>query len=124
MKQIVLAAALGLAPLASAVPAVAQEGDIEEGFNLMEEGAKLLFRGLLEEMEPAIEDFGGVAEELVPALELLATEFGPAIVELAEVIDSVRYYHPPEVLPNGDIILRRREDAPPWVPPEGSEIDL
>ena len=31
--------------------------EIEDGFSLMEEGAKLLFRGILNEMEPALDEF-------------------------------------------------------------------
>ena len=42
---------------------------------------------------------------------------GPAMVELLGKIDDLSAYHPPEMLPNGDIIIRRKmpeeiEDAP------------
>ena len=50
------------------------------------QGAQLLFRGLLAEMEPAIRDLEGA-------------------------IDNLNAYHAPEVLPNGDIIIRRKPDA-------------
>ena len=124
MKHLVLAACLTL-PL----PALAQEagpeaGEIEEGFSLMEEGAKLLFRGLMSEMEPALEEFSGMADELEPALELLATEMGPALMELMRTLDSVRYYERPEILPNGDIIIRRSPDAPAFEPQDNAPIDL
>lgn len=118
MKHIILAAALAL-PL----PAIAQEtGEMEEGFSLMEEGAKLLFRGIMSEMEPAIDEFAGMAGELEPALEMLASEMGPALMELIQTLDSVRYYEAPEVLENGDIIIRRSPDAPEYEPREPSEI--
>lgn len=121
MKHFILIACLAL-PL----PALSQEeGDLEEGFSLMEEGAKLLFRGLMSEMEPAIEYFAGLAQELEPALELLATEMGPALMELMQTLDSVRYYERPEILPNGDIIIRRSPDAPEFAPrKDGDIIDL
>lgn len=120
MKHIVLSLCLAI-PL----PVTAQEeGDIDEGFSLMEEGAKLLFRGLMSEMEPAIEDFAGMAQELEPALELLATEMGPALMDLMRQLDSVRYYEVPEILPNGDIIIRRSPDAPEFIPPDNAPIDL
>ncbi|SMX33074.1 hypothetical protein [Octadecabacter ascidiaceicola] len=121
MKHLILAALIALP-----APALAQEeGEIEEGFSLMEEGAKLLFRGIMSEMEPAIDDFSDLAEELEPALELLATEMGPALIELIQTLDSVRYYERPEVLPNGDIIIRRSPDAPEYEPrEEGDIIDL
>lgn len=112
MKHFILAAVLCM-PL----PALAQEdGEVEQGFSLMEEGAKLLFRGIIDEMEPAIDDFKGMAKELEPALELLATKMGPALLEIMNRLDSVRYYESPEILPNGDIIIRRSLDAPEYVP--------
>ncbi|MCF2871948.1 hypothetical protein L0664_12790 [Octadecabacter sp. G9-8] len=121
MKHLILIACLAL-PL----PAVAQdEGDVEEGFSLIEEGAKLLFRGIITGMEPAIDDFAGLAQDLEPALDLLATEMGPALMELMQTLDSIRYYERPEILPNGDIIIRRSPDAPEYAPREApGVIDL
>lgn len=106
--------------LGLALPAAAQDtgGDpVDEGFSLMQEGARLLFRGLMDEMQPAIDDFTGMAEEIAPALQMLADEMGPALIALMGQIDSIRHYEAPEILPNGDIILRRKPDAPPYVPP-------
>jgi len=122
MKHIVL-----VTLFAFPLPAMSQEagpetGEIEEGFSLMEEGAKLLFRGLLDEVEPAIDEFAGMASELEPALELFATEFGPALYEMIQTLDSVRYYEAPEILPNGDIIIRRSPDAPEYAPREPAQI--
>ncbi|HCP81956.1 MAG TPA: hypothetical protein DIT67_10325 [Octadecabacter sp.] len=118
MKHLILAALIAIP-----VPSLAQdEGEIEEGFSLMEEGAKLLFRGIMSEMEPAIDDFTGLAGELEPALELLATEMGPALMELIQTLDSVRYYERPEILPNGDIIIRRSPDAPEFEPHDEEDI--
>ncbi|MGJ8610445.1 MAG: hypothetical protein ACSHWY_05100 [Octadecabacter sp.] len=119
MKHFILAACLTLPLPAIAQDVESQDGsEMEEGFSLMEEGAKLLFRGIMSEMEPAIDDFAGIAGELQPALDMLASEMGPALLELAQTLDSVRYYEPPEVLPNGDIIIRRRSDAPKYMPDE------
>lgn len=101
---IALTISLGLA----AAPSLAQEpgeggpADMEEGFNLLEEGTRLLLRGLLTEMEPALRELQGALQEL-------------------------EAYHPPEVLPNGDIIIRRKTplDAAPEDPGgEGGEVDL
>jgi hypothetical protein len=123
MKHLILVAALSF-PL----PVFAQEeGEIEEGFSLMEEGARLLFRGIVSEMDPAIEDFSALGKELEPTLELLATEMGPALMELIQTLDSVRFYERPEILPNGDVIIRRSPDAPEYTPEvtdEDSAIDL
>jgi len=102
----------------------AETGEIDEGFSLMEEGAKLLFRGIISEMEPTIEEFSGLATDLEPTLEMLATEMGPALIELFQTLDSVRHYEAPEILPNGDIIIRRSPDAPEFEPPQNAPIDL
>jgi hypothetical protein len=90
----------------AASPAFAQEEgggsttDMEEGFSLLEEGTKLLLRGLLSEMEPALRELEGALREL----------------------DA---YHPPEVLPNGDIIIRRKVPLDPAPEPgEGGEVEL
>ena len=91
-------------------------GDMDEGFNLMEEGAKLLLRGLLEEMDPAIEELKGLADEIGPQMQLFADEMGPAFAELMAQVDDLRNYEAPELLPNGDIIIRRRQVAPEFVP--------
>ena len=104
-----LVAALAAAPLA------AQEA---EEPSLLEEGADLLFRGLIEEVAPPLQELAGIGSELLPIFETLAREMGPAIAEVAGQIDSITYYEPPVIAPNGDIVLRRRADAPDWTPPE------
>lgn len=113
MKHVLAAAVFAV----SLTPAVAEESEMGEGLSLMEEGARLLFRGLVSEMEPALEGLEGLADEMRPALEMLMTEMGPALMELAALIDEVGNYEAPEVLPNGDIIIRRKPDAPVFEPP-------
>ena len=53
----------------------------QQGRDLMSEALKLFMRGLMAEMEPAMEGMEGLLEDLSA-------------------------YHPPEILPNGDIIIR------------------
>lgn len=111
MKQI---ATLGLiAALATAPLAVVAEDQTptEEGFSLMEEGAQLLLRGLLEEMSPALEDLEGLAENM-----------GPAMEELRGMIGDFSAYELPEVLPNGDIIIRRKVPLEDPLEPGETEI--
>jgi hypothetical protein len=116
MKQIAaFALALGL----STAPAIAE--DKEEGLNLMQEGAELLLRGLMNDMEPAIDDLRGMLEEFGPAMELFAQEMGPVLSEMLRNVDDIRHYEQPEFLPNGDIIIRRSPDAPLWRAPEAQE---
>lgn len=120
---------LVLALVLAAPPLLAQEADPApegEGFSLMQEGARLLFEGLMEEMEPTLRDLEGMTEEMAtelePALEFLSTEIGPALMALVARIDDLRHYEQPEFLENGDIIIRRSPDAPPFVPPTPEEI--
>ena len=120
MKHLILAVALSLSPFAVA----AEDGDMAEGVDLIEEGAQMLLRGLLDEIEPQLDEFEAMASEMGPLVEMLADEMGPGFLELTRQIDSFTHYEAPEILPNGDIILRRRPDAPDWVPPEEGEIDL
>lgn len=91
--------------LTAALPAQAQdapaEGSPDEGFSLIEEGAKMILEGMFEEMGPAVR---GMSE----ALETLQ----PKVQELLELIDDVANYESPVLLENGDILIRRRAGAP------------
>ena len=65
----------------------------------------------------------GLTEEVGPAIDEMIEEVGPALddmidrMSILEEIDSFEHYGRPEVLPNGDIIIRRLEDAPAYTPP-------
>ncbi len=123
MKHALILTAALLLPF-SATAQSEESGEIDEGFSLIEEGAKLLFRGILSEMEPAIEEFSTLGEEVAPTLQMLATEMGPALIELFETLDDLRHYEPPEILPNGDVIIRRSPSAPVFEGPAAPTIDL
>ncbi|QUJ77069.1 hypothetical protein KDD17_03290 [Sulfitobacter albidus] len=97
-----------LAVTALANPAAAQD----DGPSLMERGAQLFFEGLLEEMAPAIDGMAELMEEAGPALESFVTEMGPKLRAVLEEVEDWSAYEAPEVLPNGDIIIRRKPDAP------------
>ncbi|MEM1237600.1 MAG: hypothetical protein AAGI10_11555 [Pseudomonadota bacterium] len=118
--------ALFIAALAIPAPLAAEEA--EEGLGLMERGMELFFEGLMDEMEPAIEGFESMAREFGPAMAQMLDEMGPAFAELLERVDDMANYEPPVMLPNGDIILRRKEDAPelPEMPEIGEDgaVDL
>jgi hypothetical protein len=118
MKRFVIALCLTLSP------AAAQEAppDTSEGFSLMEEGAKLMLRGLMSQMEPALDEMGQALKEMEPAIR----DLGPKFHELFTMIDDFKNYDAPEMLPNGDIIIRRnaplppKPDAPPEFAPEST----
>ena len=52
-------------------------------------------------------------EEVAPELEGLMADIGPRLNELADALGGLSNYELPEVLPNGDILIRRKADAPP-----------
>ena len=87
------------------LPAPAPEAPIDEGFSLLEEGAKLILRGLFDEMGPAL-------EEAQKGLAEAGERLGPALAQLGALIDDVQNYEAPERLPNGDIVIRRKPGAP------------
>lgn len=106
MKHAVLTAFL-LAATPLAGQEAAPEGDIDRGAELLNEGARLLFRGLLDEVEPKLQDLA----ELLDAWDWEGLS-----------IDDLSKYHAPELLPNGDIIIRRKTPLPPEG--AGPEIEL
>ena len=97
----------------------APESGMEEGLGLVERGTRMILRGLMAEVEPRLKEMG---EDLESAL----AEMEPAMRELGRKIGDIRKYHPPEMLPNGDIILRRKVPLDPAEPENGETgpIDL
>lgn len=111
MRSAVLALALLAASPAAAeetppAPGGAPESGVEEGKSLIERGVRLLFEGLMDEMEPALRDMAG-------NLDRMAEQAEPMLRELARLMGDITAYHPPEVLPNGDILIRRRQPGEP-----------
>ncbi len=97
-----------------ATPTIGQDVDppagtdeLREGADLLRDGASQLLRGLLDDMEPAMRD-------LAETLDGWKIE-GFSIRDLDD-------YQPPEMLPNGDIILRRK--TPLERPLDEGEIEL
>lgn len=76
----------------------------------------LIARGV----ESVLQDFLGRAqphlEGLANDLQGLARDYGPALNELSGLIDDIGNYEPPQRLPNGDVLIRRKADAPPAPP--------
>ncbi|MGR3759807.1 hypothetical protein ACUXV3_06680 [Roseobacteraceae bacterium NS-SX3] len=107
MKQIVLPALTAL--VLTAAPASAEE---ENGQSLMERGAELFWEGLRKEMAPALDDMRALAEQFGPSLQAFLAEMGPALAEIAREVEDWSAYEMPEILPNGDIIIRRKPDDP------------
>ena len=86
-----------VASLAEDAPADDEQGVLGEGLSLIDRGARMLLRGLMDEIEPALRDLG-------------------------TTIDDLSAYHAPEIMPNGDIIIRRKVPLTP--PPGEDEVDI
>jgi len=93
-----------LALLLLAGQARAEDDRMSEGMGLLSEGARMILEAL--------------KHELAPTLEGLAAEAGPALEGLKDWLGNLDAYELPEVLPNGDILIRRK------VAPEPDEVEL
>ncbi len=105
MKKFIL---IGLLAMASPV----QADDKAEGKSLMQQGADLFLRGLSEQMEPALEDLKTLTEEMGPQMMAFLSHMGPVLGDLMDEVEDWSRYEAPEILPNGDIIIRRKPDLP------------
>ena len=100
-----------IALAAGVTASVAGAGEETGGPDLLEDGAKALIRRLMEEMITALDDPDGPGGP-----GRLADDMTAALEELRALIGGMTTYHLPEMLPNGDIIIRRRiplQVAPP-----------
>lgn len=101
-RQLTLALAVAfLAASASAAPAGTVLAQSPEELRLPERMDRAL-REMMDSMKPVLDD----------VLDYMRS---------FEVIDDPRHYEMPEVLPNGDIIIRRSDDAPPFAPADPPE---
>jgi len=109
--------ALTLIACLIALPAAAQETTPEEPpedtaplLPFLEEFGQDMMRQFQEEIAPDLER---MMEKMGPEMERLMAEMLPRLQELGETLGGLTMYELPEILPNGDIIIRRRQDAPP-----------
>lgn len=102
-----------LALLAVPGTAPAQTGT-EEGLGLVERGLGIIAENLWRDIGPDLnrlgQDMGGALADLAPMLQ-----------DLAVLVDDLGNYHAPERLENGDVLIRRKADAPP-PPPLGESL--
>jgi hypothetical protein len=106
MQRLAIVLAPALAGALAVAPLAVRADEPSAGNALIEEGAKLLLRGMLKEMGPQMD-------------QILQLQ------DLARKIGDPSNYQMPEVLPNGDILIRRKPGAPPRADlPEGGKVDL
>ena len=99
MKHALFLIALLASPVNAETP-VAPPPSVDEGVGLMQQGAEILLRGLMANMEPALKDMGDAMAQMEPKLR-----------ELMAMVDDITNYHAPEMLENGDILIRRKTPA-------------
>ncbi|MCB6178767.1 hypothetical protein LHP98_11570 [Rhodobacter sp. Har01] len=109
-----LAMGLVLAPPLCAEDLAPKPAPDDDGFSLMEEGAKLILRGMMDEMEPAFQEMDKALTEIKPMMQELA----PRLKELVVLLGDLENFHPPEVLPNGDVLIRRKVPLVPKIGPQ------
>ncbi len=99
-------------------------GDAQSsGRGLMEQGFELFLEGLRDEMAPSILELQDMAEAFGPAMREFWAEMGPALSAILDEVEDWSAYEPPVILPNGDILIRRKPDIPQTEPetPETGE---
>lgn len=105
-----------------ATPAQTQEDNRLEGWGG-------LLDGLRGEVDESLRDLRDWADAVGPALQSFIDEMGPALTEMMDEVQDWSRYETPEILPNGDIIIRRKPDDPedpkdPDAPfPDGPDAD-
>ena len=121
IRPFALAAALTISPLWMAASGHAQEWTPPQA-DTQSEGESSwmddLMGGVLNSL---LNEVGPEMGQVEDGMAGIAGKLGPVLADLATQIDDLRNYQMPERLENGDIILRRKADAPP-PPPLGDNL--
>lgn len=107
---------LSLALSGAAPPAWAQEQAGQEQ-SLLDWGLSWFGYNLGQELAPALGDLRALADQFGPAI-------APAIERLVSLVDDMTNYELPEMQENGDILIRRKPEAPVVQPPAGDGVTL
>ena len=86
----------------------------DSGGDLFERGLESFMQNMLKEAEPHLDRLGRDLGDTVNSLR-------PVLGDIGTLMDDVKNYQAPERLENGDILIRRRADAPP-PPPVGNAL--
>ena len=100
------------------------QAEENRGRTLMEQGLELFFEGLRDEMEPALNDLRALADDFGPQMGAFLRQMGPALAEILDEVEDWSRYEMPEMLPNGDIIIRRKPDPESKAEPPAGPTDI
>ena len=78
----------------------------DSGSSVFERGMESFMQNMRKEAEPHLERLGRDLGDTVNSLR-------PVLGDIGALMDDVKNYQAPERLENGDILIRRRADAPP-----------
>ena len=104
----ILSVLLATSPVA--VRAQDENRDMTRGAEMLRQGMGLMLEGLLNEMRPTAED--------------LADGWVEGWGKLVEMLNDFSAYEAPVFLPNGDILIRRKEPLVPDVAPKDGPEDV
>ncbi|MFG6083882.1 hypothetical protein ACEUZ9_000115 [Paracoccus litorisediminis] len=117
LAAIILASAMVTGPAMAQTPFEPPPADQEQPGDLesdIEHGLQGFMEKLLKDVQPHLDQLGRDLNDTV-------NSFAPVLDELKGMMDDVGNYQTPERLENGDILIRRRADAPP-PPPIGNTL--
>nr|WP_251363925.1 hypothetical protein [Epibacterium ulvae] len=98
--------------------------EADSGGSLMERGAELFLRGLRDEMAPALEGVQELMGEIGPSMGEFLSTMGPALADIAAKVEDWNVYELPEMLPNGDIIIRKKQRDDPLRDDKDDSTDI
>lgn len=85
--------------------------DAGEGLGLIERGLGIIAENLRN-------DFGPELDRLAQDMGIALSDMAPMLRDLSALVDDLAHYEMPERLENGDVLIRRKADAPPPPPLE------
>lgn len=122
IRHFTFVVALAAAPIGLASPAVSQEWTPPQA-DSQSEGESSWMDGIMGGvLNNLLNDVAPEMGQVEDGMAGIAGKLGPVLADLATQIDDLRNYQMPERLENGDIILRRKADAPP-PPPLGDNLN-
>ncbi|MEM8730861.1 MAG: hypothetical protein AAGF79_13170 [Pseudomonadota bacterium] len=96
-----------------ATPVGAQTDWSSDLFDRAPGGLEGLLDELLDGMDEALGTLEYWAETFGPSFQSFLTEMGPGLADLMDEVEDWAAYETPELLPNGDIIIRKKPDILP-----------